>query len=397
MKERKLPEGWEWKRLGDICKTTSGGTPARNNETYFNGNIPWLKSGELENNIIYSTEEAISQEGLKNSSTKIIPKGTPLIALYGATVGKVGILGIDCAINQAICAVFPSNKIDSLFLFHFLIKSRPKFLDLRAGGAQPNISQDIVKNIKIPLPPLPIQRQIVAVLEKAEAVKRQRQEVDALTGALLQSVFFEMFGDPVRNDKGYPKKKLGDVCLKIQDGTHYSPEDQTGEIPYITAKNIRRWGIDLSTATYVSKHIHEKIYSRCDPKKGDVIYIKDGVTAGLAKVNKFDFEFSMLSSIAMIRPDINKLNPFYLEHYLNHPNVYEKIMERKSGSAITRIILREIREIPMVLPPLALQQQFARVVQDVERIRERQVASGKEIKGLCEGLMQRAFAGELIG
>ena len=217
MKERELPEGWEWKRLGDICKTTSGGTPARNNETYFNGNIPWLKSGELENNIIYSTEETISQEGLENSSTKIIPKGTPLIALYGATVGKVGILGIDSAINQAICAVFPSNKIDPKFLFHFLIKSRPSLLNLRAGGAQPNISQDIVRNIQIPLPPLPIQHQIVAVLKQAEAVKRQRQEADALTGALLQSVFLDMFGDLLRNDRGWVIEKFGNIS-KINMG-----------------------------------------------------------------------------------------------------------------------------------------------------------------------------------
>jgi type I restriction enzyme S subunit len=404
MGERELPEGWECVKIGDIAThVSSGSTPRGGEDVYDKEGILFIRSQNIHmNKIIFENIAHISDEIHQSMPRSWVKKGDVLFNITGASIGRVACFnGEDNSanVNQHVCIIrTDKKKVIPEFLSYQL--SRPsyqcKILANQSGATRQAFNYTQIKNFEIPLPPLHIQHQIVAVLEQAEAVKQQRHEADALTGALLQNVFYEMFGDPVRNERGHPKKKLDEVCLKIQDGTHYSPEDQTGEIPYITAKNIRRWGIDLSTATYVPKHIHEKIYSRCDPKKGDVIYIKDGVTAGIAKVNIFDFEFSMLSSIAMIRPDTNKLDPFYLEYYLNNPNVYEKIMERKSGSAITRIILREIREIPIVLPPLALQQQFARVVESVERIRERQVASGRQIEGLCEGLMQMVFAGELV-
>jgi type I restriction enzyme S subunit len=402
--QRELSEGWEWRNLEDVVFFQEG--PGIRKWQFKKTGIKLLNVGNLVNGALQldKTERHVDEnEVAQKYNHFLLDPDDIVMASSGATWGKTSVVSkehLPLMLNTSTIRLrsLDEEKLDKSYLLMFL-NSRlfKKQIDkLITGSAQPNFGSSHLKQVKLLLPPRPVQRRIVAVLEQGEAVKRQRQEADALTGALLQSVFYKLFGDPVRNERGYTKKKLGDVCLKIQDGTHYSPEDQTGEIPYITAKNIRRWGIDLSTATYVSKQIHDKIYSRCDPKKGDVIYIKDGVTAGIAKVNMFDFEFSMLSSIAMIRPDTNKLNPFYLEYYLNNPNVYEKIMERKSGSAITRIILREIREIPIVLPPLALQQQFARIVESVERIRDQQVASGKEIEGLCEGLMQRAFAGELV-
>jgi type I restriction enzyme S subunit len=161
-----LPGGWMWTRLGEICCTTSGGTPSRKNINYFGGNIPWLKSGELNNGLINSAEESITEDAIKKSSAKIIPKGTLLIALYGATVGKLGILGIDSAINQAVCAISTKNSIDQKFLFWYLNGYRNKLLQARVGGAQPNISQQIVNDVQIPLPPLPEQRAIVSKIEQ---------------------------------------------------------------------------------------------------------------------------------------------------------------------------------------------------------------------------------------
>lgn len=124
-----LPEDWVWAKVGEICVTTSGGTPSRKNKRYYGGTIPWLKSGELENKIITSTEEYITEEGLENSSAKIIPAGTLLMALYGATVGKLGILGIDSAINQAICAIFAPSQFVLLSFFSFKDEESRKFLE----------------------------------------------------------------------------------------------------------------------------------------------------------------------------------------------------------------------------------------------------------------------------
>ncbi len=133
-----IPEGWEVVRLGDVAKTFSGGTPSRKNKKYWGGKIPWAKSGELNDNRINKIKESITEEGLKNSSAKYVEIGTLLIAMYGATAGKVGIAKSKFTINQAICAIVPNNSFDAEFYFYYLIYIRNKLLSQRFGGAQPN-------------------------------------------------------------------------------------------------------------------------------------------------------------------------------------------------------------------------------------------------------------------
>ena len=172
-----LPQSWKWVRLGEVSDTSSGGTPSRKKKEYYGGSIPWLKSGELKDDVINVTEESITDDGLVNSSTRIIPKGTLLIALYGATVGKLGILGIDSAINQAVCAIFPDGGISRDFLFWYLRKHRNELLNIRKGGAQPNISQDVIRNIVLPIPSLKEQQTIV---EEVENRMSSIREVEAI-------------------------------------------------------------------------------------------------------------------------------------------------------------------------------------------------------------------------
>jgi type I restriction enzyme S subunit len=117
---REMPLAWEWGKLGDVCDTTSGGTPSRKESKYYGGSIHWVKSGELEYNIIKDTEEKITEEAVRNSSAKVFPKGTLLIALYGATIGKLAFLGVAAATNQAICGIYENEDINSKFLFNYL-------------------------------------------------------------------------------------------------------------------------------------------------------------------------------------------------------------------------------------------------------------------------------------
>lgn len=160
-----MKEDWIECELGEICFTTSGGTPSRNNAEFYNGSIPWVKSGELDKGIIYDTEEHISEDAVKKSSAKVFPEGTLLIALYGATIGKLAFLGVEAATNQAICGIFKSIAIEPKYLFNFLLNRRQKLISQGTGGAQPNISQTILKNLSVPLAPLPIQRAIVSKIE----------------------------------------------------------------------------------------------------------------------------------------------------------------------------------------------------------------------------------------
>jgi type I restriction enzyme S subunit len=163
---KELPHGWKHVRLGDIAQTTSGGTPRRDKPQYYGGTIPWVKSGELGDRVVYETSETLSDEGLTSSNAKVFPKGTLCIALYGATVGKLGILGVDAATNQAVCAIFPPEGLDTRYLYRFFEGKRRDLIEQGKGGAQSNISQGIIRDTMFPLPPLPEQRRIVAEIEK---------------------------------------------------------------------------------------------------------------------------------------------------------------------------------------------------------------------------------------
>ena len=193
----KLPQGWTIKTLGEIAQTTSGGTPSRKKLDYWNGNIKWLKSGELNDNYINEVEETITQSGLENSSAKIFSKGTLLIALYGATIGKLGILNLETSTNQAVCAIMPNKELETKYLFYFLFSIRNKMIKDAFGGAQSNISQTYLKQIKIPLPPLETQKQIVKLLEKhlqhadktGEFIESALNKAKQLKQSLLKSAF----------------------------------------------------------------------------------------------------------------------------------------------------------------------------------------------------------------
>ncbi|HON01991.1 MAG TPA: restriction endonuclease subunit S [Paludibacteraceae bacterium] len=185
----KVPEDWEVVRLGDIAETYSGGTPRRDHKEYFEGKIGWLKSGELNDNYIYSTQELISEEGLRKSSAQYVESNTLLIALYGATAGKVGLAKRKFTINQAICAVRPNNKFWTEFYFYYFQTIRDKLLSMRFGCAQPNLNQQIVKNTILPLPPLHVQQKIASILsaidEKIQAEEAKEKALEDLFRSLL--------------------------------------------------------------------------------------------------------------------------------------------------------------------------------------------------------------------
>ena len=160
------PESWVWTTLGEVGTWQSGGTPSRSNKTYYGGNIPWLKTGDLNDGLISDIPESITEEAVANSSAKINPTGSVLIAMYGATIGKLGILTFPATTNQACCACIEFNAIIQLYLFYFLLSQRNEFIAKGGGGAQPNISKEIIVNTFIPLPPLSEQQRIVMEIEK---------------------------------------------------------------------------------------------------------------------------------------------------------------------------------------------------------------------------------------
>lgn len=163
---------FEYVKIGDYIKTTSGGTPSsKKSEYYTNGTIPWLTSGEVGQGKITKTQSFISQDGLENSSAKWIPANSVVIAMYGATVGKVGITQIPLTTNQAVCSLLPNKNFNSIFLFYACKQKEQWMLANRAGAAQPNISQTIIKEMLIPKVPMILQEQFSAFVEQSDKSK----------------------------------------------------------------------------------------------------------------------------------------------------------------------------------------------------------------------------------
>ncbi len=194
----KLPESWIWCRLGELYSTTSGGTPLRANANYWFGDITWYKSGELTDTYLDAeSEEKISEIGLKESSATLFPKGTLLIAMYGATAGKLSILNRDASTNQAICGFFFNEFIETKYLFYFLMAQRAKMISDSWGMSQPNISQTYLRNFVFALPPREEQK---IIIEKVELLMNKclklSQEIETLDNhgkTLMKAMFNETF------------------------------------------------------------------------------------------------------------------------------------------------------------------------------------------------------------
>ena len=161
-----IPEPWEWVRVGEVGSWSAGATPSRQHPEYYEGNIPWLKTGDLNDGYIVDIPEFVGEIALEKTSLRLNPVGSVLMAMYGATIGKLGILEIEATTNQACCACIPYSCVMNKYLFYYLMSQRRNYIKMGAGGAQPNISKEKIVISLIPLPPLEEQHRIVAKIEE---------------------------------------------------------------------------------------------------------------------------------------------------------------------------------------------------------------------------------------
>jgi type I restriction enzyme S subunit len=183
---------WPTYRIDELAKTSSGGTPRRGVDGLYGGSIPWVKSGEVRDGPISETEESITEDGLASSSAKLLPAGTLLMAMYGATAGQVGVLQISAATNQAICAIHPRGDVSSPFLYFALQEARRRLRAERYGGAQPNLSQQTIRNFELAVPDPSEQRRIAKALEafdvKVRALRRKQSAIRGCFESALDSL-----------------------------------------------------------------------------------------------------------------------------------------------------------------------------------------------------------------
>lgn len=386
---------WQKVPLGNICDIVAGGTPSRKNSKYFGGEIPWVKISDMLQGTITFTDETITKEGLENSAAKILPAGTLLISIF-ATIGRTAILGLDAATNQAIVGVLPKKdiKINQKFLRYSLDNSILELTKEARGVAQININGKILKSLEIPLPPLPEQERIVRLLDEAEALRTQRAQANERMEDFVPALFDEMFGDSNKTKHNRNILPLQNVALKITDGTHLPPKFTQKGIPFLFVSNMVNGYIDFNTKKYISEEDFELLAKRVKPVPGDILYSTVG-SYGVATLVETDKKFQFQRHIGYIKPNPKMLISEFLCTQLNTPFVKQQVDQRVRGVAQKTLNLAELNKVNVIVPPLALQQEFAERVKEAREIQSAQGRSTERVEALYQSMLDRAFKGEL--
>ena len=418
-----IPDSWVWVKLGNVCTIARGGSP-RPIKDYLTTDIDgvnWIKIGDTEKNgkYISSTKEKIKPSGI--SKSRMVHKGDFLLT-NSMSFGRPYILNIDGCIHDGWLVISQSSEVFFQDYLYWILSSAYayfQFCGQVSGAVVKNLNSDKVANSVFPLPPLAEQKRIVAKIEellpyidryekawsKLEDFNKrfpgdmQKSVLQmAIQGKLVEQRPEEGTGEElyrqiqaekqsliksgkIKKEKPLPEisedeipfdipdswkwVRIGSIAKKVTDGTHHSPPNTNhGEFMYVTAKNIKESGVVLSGITFVSKTIHDEIYSRCNPEQGDVLLIKDGATTGVVTVNNCEQPFSMLSSVALIKVP-KSLCAWFLVYALRSDLFYKAIRSQMKGTGITRVTLKQIEPMIIPLPPLAEQK---RIVQKLEEI-----------------------------
>ena len=382
-----MKEGWEYNKIGKLCKTYSGGTPLKNVKEYYqNGNIPWLRSGEVCKKYISETEMFITQKGLENSSAKYYPIDTVVVAMYGATAAQVGILKIEATSNQAVCGILPNRKFLPEFLYYFFCY-RKEFLASQAqGGAQPNISQVKIKNLEVPVPPLSEQQRIVDYLDaafaKIDAMKANAEKSLNEAKALFQASLKEM----LEPKEGWEEKKMSSLYdVRDRDGTHDSPKYQDKGYPLVTSKNLKGGILDMSNVNFISESDYKAINSRSKVDIGDVLFAMIGTIGNPVYVEE-EPNYA-IKNMALFKVPREQSGEF-LRYYLLNNIILSKMQSEAKGTTQKFVSLGYLRNFLISLPPLSEQQSIVATLDSLKSKVDRLQANYEKISQECDALKQ---------
>ena len=355
-----------YKTIEELTTVVTGGTPSTSKAEYWeNGNIPWLQSGCCQNCDVNQADKFISQSGYDNSSTQVMPVNTVMIALTGATAGKVGYLNIEACGNQSITGIFPCEELNPRFLFYFLISQRRKILVDCVGGAQAHISQGYVKKIKVPVYSKNIQERIVNIMNICSKNIKHYEMILKEYDELVKARFIEMFGDPVSNSKHLPLKTLPQLGTFGRGVSKYrprnAPELLNGPYPLIQTGDIANSELYIKNYNNTYSEVGLKQSKMWD--KGTLCIT---IAANIAKTAILQFDACFPDSVVGFNGN-NFTNNIFVHYWFSF---FQEILENQAPeSAQKNINLKILSELQIITPDIIEQNQFADFVRQVDKSR----------------------------
>ena len=420
-----VPESWKWVKVGNVGSWSSGATPSRTNPAYYGGSIPWLKTGDLNDGFIQEVPEYITDLALEKTSLRLNPIGSVLMAMYGATIGKLGILEIPVTTNQACCACIPYAGMNNKYLFYYLMSMRQSYIGMAEGGAQPNISKEKIVNSLIPLPPAEEQRRIVAKIEELlpyvdcyaaayekleqfnakfpEDMKKSILQY-AIQGKLVEQRPEEGTGEElyqqiqtekqrlikegkIKMEKPLPEISEDEVPFEIPDSWRWcyvgdlfnhntgkamnssaKKTDKPGAIrPFITTSNVYWNSFDFSVVKEM--FFSDDEVERCTVTKGDILMCEGGAYFGRTAIWNYDYDICFQNHVHRLRPyqEIDLMFFYHIFFFYKNMN-----MMKAKGTAMPGLSSITLHQMIIPLPPLAEQKRI--------------IARLEEILPLCERL-----------
>jgi type I restriction enzyme S subunit len=386
-------------RLGDCCEFILDGTHGSPVRT--ESGIPVLSAQNVVGGkLSFETNRFTSLKEYEAFRRRLDVSPSDVLLTIVGTIGRVAIVTEKkpLVLQRSVAVLRPKQHLLlPKFLYYALQRDSVKaqLASSTNQSSQAGIYLGKLKEVEIPLPPLDEQRRIAAVLDKADALREKRRQAIKKLDALLQSVFLDMFGDPVTNPKGWKLGVLGDVIHSAKDGPHVSPQYSDEGIPFLSTRHIRHGRILWEDLKFITREHAEIHWKKCKPEGGDVLYTKGGTT-GIAKAIDFDREIAIWVHIALLKTNHDIVDPKWLEQMLNSSYCYAQSQEYTHGIANHDLGLTRMVKIKMYIPPLRLQKRFSEYAAKLQCLEGKQEDSLSKLNNLFHSLQQRAFKSELF-
>lgn len=387
-----MKQGWEIKKIGEVCEVIGGSTPKTNEESYWNGEHYWVSPAELDGSkYVYSTLRTITDAGVKSAHLQILPVGTVLLSSR-APIGKVAITKVPMYCNQGFKNLVCGNELTNEYVYWFLLHNTEYLNSLGTGATFKEISKKVVEQIPIPVPPLPEQEKIVSELDCLSVlIEKKRQQLKELD-ALAQSIFYEMFGNPVENERGWEVERLGNKADISSSKRIFANEYTDSGIPFYRGKEVteKSKGNPLSIELYISQERYDEIKSNYGvPVIGDILITAVGTIGNIWVVDTDEPFYFKDGNVLWLKVKDNT-NPVYFKYILTILiNEYKAMMA--NGCAYSALTIVNLKEMPTCVTPLPLQQTFAQKVEAIEKQKELIKQSIIEAETLLASRMQYYF------